>query len=229
VSAFNCSNVSIFGPSLKAHVGSKWVSKKNPSTPTAAAELATPSQVQLTQFLIDSGNQLKRLLKDTLNKKTLHMNYLEERLEVSSPYNKLKIFDQTLYQLQKRLERSMIHIHTSKLAQFTQLNQRILDPYPLIEVKKDKLMLLKEKMDATYYHIYKDKTFAFQTLKESLNVLSPLRVMEKGYGLISKDESIITSISALKKDDTLSITLKDGVVETVITNIKEKTHGKTII
>ena len=203
-----------------------FVSDLRAPTPTAAAELATPSQVQLTQFLIDSGNQLKRLLKETLNKKTLHMNYLEERLEVSSPFNKLKTFDQTLYQLQKRLERSMIHIHASKQSQFTQLNQRILDPYPWIHSKKDKLTLLKEKMDTSYYHIYKDKTFAFQTLKESLNVLSPLRVMDKGYGLIRKDEIIISSITALKKDDPLSITLKDGVVETVITNIKEKTHGK---
>ena len=198
-------------------------------TPTAAAELATPSQAQLTQFIIDSANQLKRLLKETLNQKTLHVTYLEERLEISSPFNKLKAFDQTLYQLQKRLESSMYHIHASKLAVFNQLKQRIQDPSVLIEAKKDKLHYFKEKMDQNYYHIYKDKTFAFNTLKESLHVLSPLKVMDKGYGLLSKDQKIISSITSLKTNDTLSITLKDGIVETVITNIKEKNHGKPII
>jgi exodeoxyribonuclease VII large subunit len=198
-------------------------------TPTAAAELATPSQTQLSQYAIDSAHQLKRLLKDILNQKALHMSYLEERLEVSSPFNKLKAFDQTLFQLQKRLEASMFHIHASKVALFKQINQRFVNPTQLIDSKKDKLAYFKEKIDQSYYHIYKDKLFVFNTLKESLHLLSPLHVMDKGYGLLSKNQKIVSSITSLKKDDTLSITLKDGIVETVITNIKEKKHGKPII
>jgi exodeoxyribonuclease VII large subunit len=54
-----------------------------------------------------------------------------------------------------------------------------------------------------------------------LDGLSPLKVMDKGYGLIQKDHRYITSIHDVKIEDTLTITLKDGTLKTIVKDKKE--------
>jgi exodeoxyribonuclease VII large subunit len=57
---------------------------------------------------------------------------------------------------------------------------------------------------------------------QKLDGLSPLKVMDKGYGLLEKDQKIITSIHDVNIDDTITVTLKDGMLHTQIKDKKER-------
>ena len=46
--------------------------------------------------------------------------------------------------------------------------------------------------------------------------------MDKGYGLLEKNQKVITSINEVSVDDTVTITLKDGILQTLIKEKKER-------
>jgi exodeoxyribonuclease VII large subunit len=203
-----------------------FVSDLRAPTPTAAAELATPSEAQLTQYLIEQGHRLKHLLKQNIQHKTLHLNFLEERLTVSSPFQKIEHVKDTLMKLDEKLKRSMMYVIDSKWSLLKQSELKLTHPGQIIKQKEVQVHHLKEKLDSFIYYRIQGKIHQFQLLKDTLEALSPLKVMDKGFGLIQKDQKVISSIQTLKKKDTLFITLKDGIIETEIQDIKEKTYGK---
>ena len=158
-----------------------------------------------------------------------HVNILEDRLDVSSPFQKIDNVKVTLMQLDQQLKRSMSFILASKASDLKQLELKLIHPGQYIKQKNIHVNHLKEKMDSVIYYRIQEKFHQFQLLKDTLEALSPLKVMDKGFGLVQKDQQVISSIQALKKKDRLMITLKDGTVETEILDIKEKSYGKHII
>ena len=83
-------------------------------TPTAAAELATPSSDQLKSYLIETANTIKKLLKDNIESKQLKLTYLEERLANQSPQDNLIQLKNNITQLQDRMRQSFEYLLTIK-------------------------------------------------------------------------------------------------------------------
>ena len=84
-------------------------------------------------------------------------------------------------------------------------------------------------------YVYKFKTQTFQNLISKLQVLNPMNTINRGYALVKKDKKVISTIKKLKKDDTISIVLKDGVVTSKVFQIDtqniegEDSNGKRTI
>ena len=55
-----------------------------------------------------------------------------------------------------------------------------------------------------------------------LDTLSPLKVMSRGYSLVTKDNTIVISTSDLKLNDNINVKLKDGHVNAKIIEIINK-------
>jgi exodeoxyribonuclease VII large subunit len=58
-----------------------------------------------------------------------------------------------------------------------------------------------------------------------LNSLNPLKTLEKGFGVIKKDEKLVRSIDDLSLGDQLEVEIIDGIVLTKVVE-KRKKHGK---
>ena len=65
---------------------------------------------------------------------------------------------------------------------------------------------LKQKIDQQI----QNKNLHFQQLLSSIDALSPLKVMQRGYTLISKDQKMIKKASDLQSGDTIDIQFYDG-------------------
>jgi exodeoxyribonuclease VII large subunit len=67
---------------------------------------------------------------------------------------------------------------------------------------------------------YKNRLMLYRSLISqkitSLDNLSPLKIMERGYSLVYKDNAIVKSASQLKNNDKITINLSDGTVHAVI-------------
>ena len=170
-------------------------------TPTAAAELATPSSDQLKSYLIETANTIKKLLKDNIESKQLKLTYLEERLANQSPQDNLIQLKNNITQLQDRMRQSLEYLMT---------------------IKKQRLMTIGDKLNPTMHYYMTHQRHLFESLSQKLDGLSPLKVMDKGYGLLEKNQKIITSINEVSVDDTVTITLKDGILQTLIKEKKER-------
>lgn len=195
-------------------------------TPTAAAELATPSGVELSQKIIEQARRIKVLSKELSNHKALQLTYLEERLQRTSPQVKFDDYKKTLDGYISRLSKSMQHVQTQKHLQYTNYISRLISPITLLNKKKDTLNTQKDKLTHLIHGIIDHKGYQFDLLKQSLHQLSPLTVMDKGYGLVSKQGHVVTSISDVSVKDTIDVQLKDGQLKAMIQEKKEYDHGK---
>ena len=57
-------------------------------------------------------------------------------------------------------------------------------------------------------------------LIEKLEILNPLSSLKRGYAIIKKDDKCITSLKTIKKDDIINVTLKDGIAEAKVMEVK---------
>lgn len=115
----------------------------------------------------------------------------------------------------------------------------------ILEQKKQKLAQLEHRRQLrTPMHYIQDKRFALsQTEKQMcaamqsilakhrqrfveqtayLDAYSPLKVLSRGYSVVTKDEQVITSSAKLKKEDELFIRFAKGGAVCTVTQIKRK-------
>jgi exodeoxyribonuclease VII large subunit len=199
-----------------------FVSDLRAPTPTAAAELATPSTETLTKKIIEDATLLKRRLKELFEYKTLQLNYLEERLQTSSPNRQLENHKESLLILTNRLKQSLSNIQVQKQLMYQAYVSRLVSPQVVMKKKQDALDHVSQLMHHYMKRNYDMKRHQFDMLKQSLHQLSPLTVMEKGYGLILKDDRVITSVNDVFENDTLTIKMKDGTLKTTVNDKKEQ-------
>ncbi len=55
---------------------------------------------------------------------------------------------------------------------------------------------------------------------ENLNNLSPTNTMLRGYAIVNKKDDVITSTKDLTENDQLTLTMKDGLVDAKVTNVR---------
>jgi len=190
-------------------------------TPTAAAEQATPH----SQDLIDNIKEISRRnvyhIIDKINTYRQVVMSLEERLMVSSPFNKLLTYQQQLDNINKLLQNNFNLILQNKRYLVTSTKSLLVSP-------AQKLTLMRERINAAHQQI---KTFInvqieqkyqkLQFLRQQLINLNPLSIMDKGYSLTTKNNQVVTSIKQVNLDDNIELVLKDGVIKAVVLDKKD--------
>ena len=113
------------------------------------------------------------------------------------------------------------------------------NPISIYEVKEQQFDTLIEKLKFNINNLYNLKEKAYLNIKSSyvfknpeklfeaktnkylqvlskLETLSPLLTIKRGYSITKKNGKIITSCNDLKKDDKVTIELKDGTVDSIV-------------
>ena len=81
--------------------------------------------------------------------------------------------------------------------------QKINEQYMLVDMKvKDLTSSIQKKIN--------ESKNIFVSNISKLDALSPLKTLTRGYGIISKGASVVTSVNDLNKDDEIEIRLSDG-------------------
>lgn len=191
-------------------------------TPTAAAEMATPNKVDLLERIKDHKRSLKRSLDSYLERQKTTLVYLDQRLEALSPTAKLNLLKNDLSRLDNDLEKQMIVILSDRKMSVLRLTERIKNPLERIHYLKEKQSLLDKQLKQFMQTIYHFKYSNFESLTKELNALSPLRLMEKGYAIIKRDQRVLTKIADVRLKDEIEIELKDGYVYTEVKRKKVK-------
>lgn len=165
-------------------------------TPTGAAELAVPNEKDVINYI----EQLKLRSKKTLNNKiTILRQKLDEinnKYILKNPMSIYQVKEQKFDMLIDKLKYNMQNLYNYKEKKFLSIKNSYIfkNPEKIIESKKNKYLQLISKLDA----------------------LSPLSTIKRGYGIIKKDDKVITSIKNIKSKDKISIELSDGNLDAEI-------------
>lgn len=187
------------------------------ATPTAAGIKATPDLVELKQNVNNINYTLNTLMKQkiTLNKQMLNKlnsfylfknpNKLFEDKKVKIDYLSDRLKDIFTYNLnlQSNKAKNLIQTfnHQANLFTLEQKNHLNLINQTMEQLMKQKIKYEKEKL---YYTLSK------------LNTLSPLKVLERGYAIVLKEDNVVLTVNELKTGDKIKIKMKDGGKNAII-------------
>lgn len=187
------------------------------ATPTAAGIKATPDLVELKQNVNNINYTLNTLMKQkiTLNKQMLNKlnsfylfknpNKLFEDKKVKIDYLSDRLKDVFTYNLnlQSNKAKNLIQTfnHQANLFTLEQKNHLNLINQTMEQLMKQKIKYEKEKL---YYTLSK------------LNTLSPLKVLERGFAIVLKEDNVVLTANELKTGDKIKIKMKDGSKNAII-------------
>ena len=136
---------------------------------------------------------------------------------------KIKGKENALYEKDPRL-RLQESIHKEELNKIiaNQYTKKLLE----INIEEDNVKKIYEGIDfeklnnMMNYRLERTNT-KFSNLINKLELLNPLSVLSKGYSVTYKDDKVIKDASKLKKNDSVTIRLYNGLFEAKVEEIKK--------
>ena len=192
-------------------------------TPTAAAELVTEFQFQLTDRLKEIQLGLIDGFADILQMNRQKLDLLESNLK--SPQVILNEQKQKLDNIELRLKQSL----EKKLLHYKQnlalLNQSVNEKNPLRVIKeffKD-IDLLSKDMVKSFSYLVQSKSKSLEKINSNLHAFSPLAVLERGYAIVQNSSGqAIKNSQEINKGEVVTTRLSSGSFESEIAGIKHE-------
>lgn len=200
-----------------------FVSDMRAATPTAAAEIATPVLMEIHQQLRNLQTRLEQALYRQLQIKRERMQALANASIFQNPERIYQVYQQRVDQLEMRLQQIMQQSVQHKRQQLVK-NQHRLElgsPSRRVQTEKQALQYLAKRLEQAQGQLMKDKKQQFQRVIQQLDLLSPLKIMNRGYGILQQEETIIKSVDQLEVNQELTIQLVDGTVRSKVTSVEK--------
>lgn len=180
---------------------SDYVADLRAPTPTAAAELAVPDINTIITYLDTARSRGYTAINNILNNNYKKLNNLKNSYILTRPMSMYEIKEQKLDILIDNLNKAISKkIDNTKVRLYTCSNSYILNNPEML---------------------YKYSSQRLEHMISKLEVLNPLNTLNRGYAIIKKDDKVLSSIKNIKKNDTLTIKLKDGEVTSKIIKVGE--------
>ncbi|ERM18646.1 exodeoxyribonuclease VII large subunit [Brevibacillus laterosporus] len=199
------------------------------ATPTAAAELAVPHYLEWLERIKQLDHRLARALQTQLQEKRTHLQRLQQSYGLKNPLRRVEERRQRIDEVTLRLSAMVKMKVVRKREQVSHVKKRLKQIRLERQVAEGRGQVNRMESQLTQYMKQKTERSrqAWLSLVQHLDALSPLRVMQRGFSLSYKDDTLIKSVEGIEVGDQLMIRYQDGKIMTTVTDIerKEENHG----
>ena len=192
-----------------------FVADQRAATPSAAAELVTPDQLEwlarLTQ-LADLENRLRHTLSDDRRR----LAWLAQRLQQVHPGQYLRQQAQRLDQLEQGA-RLLIRFRFNELkSSLKELHAKLQrhSPRQLLGRLELQQGLLAQRLDTAVQGLLTEKRRRLELACRSLDTISPLATLQRGYAIVSQlpERRILRQTATVKPGDRIEARLAEGTL-----------------
>ncbi len=190
-------------------------------TPSAAAELATPDTSSLQQRVAGASRQLLLLQKASLARFSTRLRQQDTRLQLRHPERALREQAQRVDDIHQRLQRAWQRRANTKLTSLERLQARLQarSPDVLVQQRLSSWRALDSRL-AVAMNTHRQRALSrFELSARALHSVSPLAVLDRGYALVKKGDSVVTDASSLHPGDKVTARLARGEITAVIQEV----------
>jgi exodeoxyribonuclease VII large subunit len=188
-------------------------------TPTAAAEMASPSRDELARRLYAVSARLQRLVEGALERRMQQLDELSRRLV--HPGERLRQRAAHLESLAQRAARAAAHRVEGARWHLAGARQRLLAAAPDVTTRAARCERLAERSRNALGARLAGAEGQLQRLAASLDHLNPLAVLQRGYSLVRDGRGdIVSAASALESGDAVRITFAEGEADARVETLR---------
>ena len=190
-------------------------------TPTAAAELVTEFQFQLSDRLQEIQLGLINGLRNILQINKQKLDLLESNLK--SPQVILNEQKQKLDNIELRLKQSVEKKFLFSQQSLALLKQSIAEknPYKIIKELLKDIDLLSKDMIKSFTYLVENKSKSLEKINSNLHAFSPLAVLDRGYAIVQNASGqAIKNSQEVQEAELVTTRLSSGSFKSKIAGIK---------
>lgn len=188
-----------------------FVADQRAPTPTAAAELASPDQMEWQQRFLQRQGQLQKLLDTRLRHQRQQLEWLSKRLQ--HPGRRLQEIAQRLDDLELRQRQALRHLTRHRSAQLLMLSERLQRHNPqqrLTHLSADNIGLARRLRNSLEY-LLETKQRQLSLHSRALDAVSPLATLSRGYAIVTtEDGGIVRRADEVCLGDSIQARLHHG-------------------
>ncbi|WP_124058063.1 exodeoxyribonuclease VII large subunit [Vaginisenegalia massiliensis] len=191
-------------------------------TPTAAAELAVPVLAEVLRSLNQFQNRLLVALQGQLRVHRRRLERVNQSYVLEQPQRVYQPYLQELDKIQQRLMQAQHQYLVKKVQSHALLNSQLFAQQPTKQIQEAKQALIQ--IDYRLKNRFPSQLEANQKYVDKLisllDAYSPLKIMQRGYAIVSQDKRVVLSAKEVEIGQTLSIQFHDGQTQAQVTAVR---------
>lgn len=184
-------------------------------TPSAAAELLSPSCLELEQRLQHLKQKLDRANSSKRQNLAQKADQAFMRLSALNPSYRLRLGQHSLQALNLRLRQAMQARLSLQLQRLKLSAHRLDRQNPMVKIQNHQLHInfLQQRLHSQFSHRLSLRLMRLKKAGSSLNALSPLATLHRGFSILrDANNHIIHSIHHVNVGAPLTAQLSDGII-----------------
>jgi exodeoxyribonuclease VII large subunit len=198
------------------------------STPTAAAELCVPVLAELAGALAKEERRLAREMGIAIR----HARHEVER-QAGDAEHALREALSTRATALARLERRLVGLHpkaqlASRRAALAGLERRLVARHPLgrVDAARTALGAAEQRLAAAFARRQAASSTALGALAARLDAMSPLRVLDRGYALVTRDGAALRDAADVQRGDRVDVRVARGAFAATVDDVHDVGSAK---
>ncbi len=189
-------------------------------TPSAAAELVAKSSMETSHRLVSFERLLTLSLQRILKSSKEKAYNLSKRLV--DPQRRLQDLRLRNDDLLNRLEMAVRHQIAEARHGLRFLREKMGSPQALLQEKKKEIDFLAIRNEQGLKKMLDKKSYELSGSISMLESLSPLKVVERGYAIVTKDNEVIKSAQQVGPGDVIELRLAKGRINASVNFIENE-------